>query len=247
MVSVIEKAQSQGILSEKNCNDLNVLVEKYSRQSRFNARFSVFSKEFVREIRLHKRLAICALVALLLAGFFGLTPTGRAIAEDIRRVIISLFEDGYSIDVKPEDNTDNSSNIIVHDVIEYSTIEDFEASTGLRAAYVDNHMFNVSKVTQYKYLSEIMLCTIYQTIDGGTIEVQQTWHEASTYYFGSKNEGIVWAEYLSASNIKFAYFINSTDVYFSAITSTPDAEIYITGDVPQHAILFLDSLQIPRS
>jgi len=233
---VIALAQSKGILGEDACNEIDRLVEKYEKRT-----------GFAIWLRRHKRLAIIALVVLLLAGFFGLTPTGRAIAEDIRRVIVSLFEDGFSVEVKPEKNASAAYDIIEHDVTEYSSIEEFEVATGLQAAYVDNDMFDLISVKLYDSKSEIILSTIYETSDKGTVEMQQTWYDDSTYYIGDKHETENWDHYISTFNIRFDYFINDVESHFFAITAMPDSTVYVTGENLQYAILFLDNLQVPHN
>ncbi|MBR0026551.1 MAG: hypothetical protein IJP37_05265, partial [Clostridia bacterium] len=104
---VVALAQSKGILGEDACSEIDRMVERYEKRTGFAAWLRKAGRGTVDGIRRHKRLAIIALVILLLAGFFGLTPTGRAIAEDIRRVIVSLFEDGYSVEAEFEDENAN--------------------------------------------------------------------------------------------------------------------------------------------
>lgn len=231
---VIALAQSKGILGEDACNEIDRLVEKYEKRTGF----AVW-------LRRHKRLAIIALVVLLLAGFFGLTPTGRAIAEDIRRVIVSLFEDGFTVEVKPEKNASAAYDIIEHDVTEYSSIEEFEVATGLQAAYVDHALFNILRIEQHSRTAETMLTTTYETVAGGIIDIQQTWYEDSAYYIGMKREDIVWEKYTSSNNISFDFYGNKEDKYFIAITSSVESQIFIVGTDSQYDTLFLDNIQIP--
>lgn len=234
---VIALVENKGILTEDVHIELNWLIERHTNRTNFKNRLH----NFVSGMHIHKRVAICALIVLLLAGFFGLTPAGRAIAEDIKRIIISLFDDSYSIDVKP--SGDSSSKIIIHDVIEYSTIDEFESATGLTAAYIESEEFILKSATQYNHRTEIVLSTVYGTANGGTIEVQQTWYGNSAYYFGDKLPSDTWTTYRSDHNLLFHYFINSIDSSFSAVATTVDSGIYIIGNSSHLAFEFFDSLQ----
>lgn len=245
LTRVVALAQRKGILGEDACSEIDRMVERYEKRTGFAVWLRKAGRETVNGIRRHKRLAIIALVVLLLAGFFGLTPTGRAIAEDIRRVIVSLFEDGFSVEVKPSE--DNVNTVIAHDVIEYSTIDDFKRETGLTAAYIESDELYLRRIKRYNHRNEIVLSTIYETSDGGTVEIQQTWTENSGYYVGTSYGNIIWEEYVSPSNIRFNYFVNEEDGRFYALTTTVDTVIYLTSDVPQYIVLLLDSVRIPSN
>lgn len=180
------------------------------------------SRTIVNAVLLHKKLAVAVLIALLLAGFFGLVPAGRAMAKEIARYIVSLFDNGYT--AKSEYSQYDIEPYAEGAAADFKSIHELKAATGLEWGVIapDSSKYRLDRISYYRDSTEETLFSVYLDENERSIELQQTF-ALNTEYKGEKNQQEVWHTVIILNGAELNYYIYSADNSYVGVAALEDS------------------------
>lgn len=189
----------------------------------------------------HKKLTVAVLIMLLLAGFFGFVPVGRAMAKELCRIIISLFDDSYVI------KNEYSQNEIVPYVegtcVEYRTIGELKQASGksgvIECTLLD---YKLDSASYYRDSTEETVISIYLDKNGRSVELQQTF-DLNTGYYGEKHSDEQWNTAYILDNVELNYYVYSTDNSYVGFASLDDSLLTVLAESEIDFLSFISNLE----
>ncbi len=254
---VIARAKSKVDWPRETWHELDALVEKRSG-ARLRRMIIEHHNKAASFILRHRRLAAICLVLLMLAGFFGFVPAGRALAEQVYKAVIRLIDDILVISM-PKDMSnssdfrvgvsENAKGVILspkqnqgEDIIasEYTIIESFIADTGVTPLILTENWLTLNQID---YLtSEHDGCSLilqYISDTGTLVSTIQIWNASSDMVAFTNNESF--ELYNSETNINVYYTVDAIDnsIYSTSLIKDTVFIVAAKGDISIDDILSL--------
>lgn len=219
---VFIKAKSKRVLTDEMCADIESAMARAERRQSGLYGLLVGTGGFAAK---HGRAVAVMCAIVLLACFMCFTPTGRALAHEVGRIVVSLFDDGFAISAAP-----NSTAMPVEETVtEFGSIEEFEKATGRQAVRQASGVYELTGLRYYINISGETLEAVYVDEAGRQIDVRQKWNSPAAAY-GDKSPDIAWAQCKTSSGFTVDYYIDSGDNSFFGIAALSDSSMVVIAE-----------------
>jgi hypothetical protein len=227
---IIVRAKSKMDWPPESWAELDALVAARSRAGQMS------HARPARTVRFSARFAVICLILLMLAGFFGFVPAGRALAEQIYSAVMYLIDNLLVIEVPesignrsefgaeiPENVRDaiagsEQTQDANPTVIEDETIDAFIAATG-RSPIVLSQDWLTLQTVEYSAddTAGCVLVIQYGSDRGAPVTTTQMW-DISVDMFASSNNGS-FKQYAAPSGVTVYYTTDAVDhsIYSTAV------------------------------
>lgn len=234
-VFVLSNAEAEYLLKKYGYPDMEAIVAKARAKSslpnetwepvmaELEARRQTCAKRGrgVSAVWAHKKLVVAALIVLLLAGFFGFVPAGRAMAKELAGYFVSLFDEGFEVQTAPKELPDIEDNTV------FESIDAFEKASGIRAAKLEFSDYKLQSVIAYNDASGLTLSSVYNSAYGGRVSVAQVFSRGECVEYGDKNSERQWSTAYLGDGTQADYFVDAVDGSYNAVAAYNESMLLI--------------------